>query len=114
MKTGFRYIAAISCVSLLALYLACASRDIGGDAVSKARQANALDCILLSEHSDEAGPMLFPHYLHYGPKSAGMSEIACGKCHFCNGSARRKPEQACRNCHSPHDGADNKPKAPSL
>ncbi|MHC4661741.1 MAG: hypothetical protein ACYS8W_08635 [Planctomycetota bacterium] len=113
MKTGLRFTVSISCISLLVIYLACSSHDITGGGTLKAKKANALDCILLSEHSDEIGPLIFAHYKHYGPKNNGMNGIACKVCHFCAGDSRKEPLQACRRCHFPHDEAGGR-KAPSL
>ena len=103
MISRFRLLAIPVFTMLAVTYLACTAHYNSVKPTQAARKAGALDMILLGEHSDEIGQMVFPHYMHYGPKNMGLNGIACGKCHFCSGDARKDPIQSCRSCHFPHD-----------
>jgi len=67
-----------------------------------AARGGALDRILLSEKSYEAGPLIFDHRLHYASDEAGGLAIACKRCHHEFAGADGDPPQACANCHYSH------------
>ena len=64
-----------------------------------AGNGGALDRILLSEKSYEAGRVIFNHRLHYAPRAEGGRSIACKTCHHEYAGPDGDPPQACGNCH---------------
>ena len=66
-------------------------------------KGGALDKILLSEKSDEAGPLVFNHWLHYAGTEEGGMAIRCQVCHHDYKGLSIDPPKACRVCHLSHD-----------
>jgi len=63
----------------------------------------AFDRIILSELSEYAGIIIYPHDRHYYPRSEGGQEIPCEACHFKKCSTDTGVIGSCRTCHPPHD-----------
>jgi hypothetical protein len=86
-----------------------AAPDAATSATAKTADAKenpgALDALLLSDFSYEAGLVRFNHRAHFGTKKDGGRGIACGKCHHDHAEEREFPEQQCVTCHYPsHQG----------
>lgn len=65
----------------------------------------ALDKILLSEKSNEAGSLVFDHRLHYAPRGEGGEAIGCKSCHHDDTGSKDDPPRACGDCHISHSDA---------
>lgn len=66
---------------------------------------HALDHILLSEISDEVGPMIFSHKLHKALTASDGKRIRCKECHHEYKGSPGIPPQSCRACHLVEDKA---------
>ena len=67
--------------------------------------AGALDSLVLSDFSYDAGMVRFNHRAHFGDKKEGGRGIACATCHHDHAADREFPEQQCSVCHYPsHEG----------
>ncbi len=62
----------------------------------------ALDQILLSEKSLEAGPMILNHRLHYLLRDERGAPIECRFCHHAYEGTKVEPPRACSSCHPSH------------
>jgi len=93
----------LTAILLLGLASACVFfRTPQGPPITRTASGGALDRILLSEKSDEAGSLVFDHRLHYAPREEGGMAIACKRCHHEYAGPDGDPPQACGNCHYSH------------
>ena len=67
----------------------------------------ALDIVLLSDESEEVGPVSFRHAEHYDLKAEGGREIHCALCHHDYTGDVNRPPGACRTCHMSHDAEED-------
>jgi hypothetical protein len=99
MKKGYPALWLVS----LALCGACAlfqAHDVSGN------KGGALDRILLSEKTYEAGPFYFDHRLHYASGDEGGAAIPCRVCHHTYRGSPLEPPRSCSLCHLPHSALE--------
>lgn len=91
-----------SAAILVLLICACNIHDSTGPDHDRNNPGGALDVILLSEKTDEAGPLFFDHRRHYAPRENGGVAIGCRTCHHDFTGSEGSLPQACSNCHFSH------------
>lgn len=92
----------VALLSTALLLAACALSDSRPAPEGAIEKGGALDVILLSEHSPEAGSLLFNHRLHYAPLEKGGYEIPCAECHHDIQDDPGRTPRACGDCHDNH------------